>query len=183
MGRRPAGLFSPARVCGDGGAALFARIPGFEDRRRVLLRPVDGQSAAVHKHDHQRLAGRGQRFEQLTLHGGQGDVGAVASAEALDVYRHLFALEIGREADEGNDDIGLFGHGDGFVAESVGIGLPLEANSATAAWAVVRIFDTNFMRLAGVEVDRERASPALAAFFADIERRLAVYKSAVDVAA
>ena len=92
---------------------------GLEDRRRVLLRPVDGEGAAIHEHYHERLAGSGERLKQLTLDGGQRDVSAVASAEALDVYRHFFAFEIGREADEGDDDIRLLCCGNCPVPQSL----------------------------------------------------------------
>ncbi len=78
---------------GDGGAACFAGIPGFEDGGGVLLRPVDRERAAVLQHDDERLAGGSDCFEKLLLRGGQVDAGAVAAGEAFEVYGHLLAFE------------------------------------------------------------------------------------------
>ena len=50
---------------GDGGAALFAGIPGFENGVGVLLGPVDGEGAAVLQDDDQRLAGGGDSLREV----------------------------------------------------------------------------------------------------------------------
>ena len=63
-------------------AALFARIPRIENGVGVLLGPVHRERAAVGEHHHQRLAGCGQRFEQVLFRLGQVEAGAVAALEA-----------------------------------------------------------------------------------------------------
>jgi hypothetical protein len=50
------------------------------------------------------------------LSGRESDVGAVATGEAGDVYGHLFAFEIGREAYEGDDYVRLLDDVEGLVA-------------------------------------------------------------------
>ena len=84
----------------------------------MFLRPVDRERAAVLQDDDERLAGGGEGFEQLLLRGGQIDGGAVAAGEAFELDGHLFAFERGREADEGDGDVGLLGSFDGLVAQN-----------------------------------------------------------------
>ncbi len=50
--------------------------PGYQASRMacgVLLRPVDGEGAAVLQDDDERLAGGGDGFEEFLLYGGQVD--------------------------------------------------------------------------------------------------------------
>ncbi len=108
----------------------------------------------------------------------------LASAEALDVYRHLFALEIGREADEGYDNIGpALRRATASSRRAPAWGLPLQPDTSASAWAVMSEFDSQFMSLAGIEVNRERAGLALAALFRRHRAPTCIDKRAVDVAA
>jgi len=45
------GIVVAGEDVGDGGAAFFARIPGFENRSGVFIGPVDGEGAAAGQHD------------------------------------------------------------------------------------------------------------------------------------
>ena len=116
----------------------------------MLLRPVDGEGAAVLQDDDERLAGGRDGFEKLLLRGGQVDAGAVAAGEAFEVDGHLLAFERGREADEGDGDVGLLCGGDGFVAESGGGGLPGEIDAGRAG--AVEVFETDGVGLGVGEV-------------------------------
>jgi hypothetical protein len=106
--------------------AAFAGVPGFENRISVLLSPVDGEGGSVHQNNDERFAGGFGRFEQLLLGGGKCDVGAVATREAGDVNRHLFAFKIGRETNEGDGHIGFFDDVDRLVTERLYGRGPLE---------------------------------------------------------
>ena len=77
--------------------------------------------------DDEWFAGGFGGFEQLLLCGGQRDVGAVAAGEAGDVDGHLFAFEVGREADEGEDYVGFLDDVEGLVAEGFDGRGPLRA--------------------------------------------------------
>src|SRR5262249_24334450 len=111
---------------GDGLRAAVAGIPGFEDGVGVLLGPGDCEGGAVHEDYDEGFAGGFGGFKELLLGGGQGDVGAVASGEARDVHGHLFAFEVGREADEGENYIGLLDDVEGLVTEGLDGCGPLE---------------------------------------------------------
>ncbi len=101
-------------------------MPGFEDGVRVLLGPGYREGGAVHEDDDERFAGGLRGFEELLLCGRQGDVGAITAREAGDVYGHLFAFEVGREADEGYDYVGFFNDVEGLSAKGFDWGDPLE---------------------------------------------------------
>ena len=90
---------------GDGRPALLAGVPRLDDRRRVLLRPVDRERAAVHEHQDDGLARGDDRFKQFFLRVGQVQVGAVAAAEAFDTHVHLLAFERRREAERHDDHV------------------------------------------------------------------------------
>ena len=81
-----------------------------------MLRPGDGEGGAVHEDDNERFAGGFGGFKELLLCGGQRDVRAVSAGEAGDVDGHLFAFEVGGEADEGDDYVGLFDDVEGLSA-------------------------------------------------------------------
>src|SRR6185437_10573606 len=135
---------------GDCGAAGFAGIPGFENGGGVLLRPVDSECAAVLQNDDERLAGGGDGFEKLLLHGGQLDAGTVAAGEAFEMHGHLFTFKGGSEADEGDGQVGLSGGSDGLIAERSGGWLPGEVDAGRAG--AVEVFEANGVRLRIVEV-------------------------------
>ncbi len=78
-GEAAGGIVLAGESLGHGRAALFARIPGFEDGVGVVLGPVDAERAAVGEDNHQRLAGGGHSFKQFLLGLGQVDAGAVAA--------------------------------------------------------------------------------------------------------
>ena len=80
-------------------------------------------------------------FQQIFLRGGQIDRGAVAAAEAVELDGHFLALQIRREADEGDDDVGVFRGFDGLVAQSAGGRLPGEIDAGGAG--AVEIFEPN----------------------------------------
>ena len=105
----------------------------------MLLRPVDGEGAAVEEDDDEGFAGGREGFEELLLRGGELDVGAVAAGEAFDVNGHLFAFELGGEADEGEDDVGFLGGGDGFLLQAAGFGKPIQREAGAEEGSAVVI--------------------------------------------
>ncbi len=87
--------------------------------------------------------------------------------------------KIRREADAGDDDVGLFCGCDGFVAESIGRGDPGEVDAGRAG--AVEVFEADGVRLRVVEVDgRVVGLAALAGHgFAALENQLAIEVEAV----
>eukprot|EP01022_Parablepharisma_sp_SALTPOND_P020757 TRINITY_DN385_c0_g5_i2.p1 TRINITY_DN385_c0_g5~~TRINITY_DN385_c0_g5_i2.p1 ORF type:complete len:1301 (+),score=540.87 TRINITY_DN385_c0_g5_i2:9683-13585(+) len=71
-------------------AAFGAGVPGLQDSRGVLARPVQVQRTAIHQHQYQRLAGRLQGLEQGHLALGQGQAGAAGG-----LVRHAARLAHG----------------------------------------------------------------------------------------
>ena len=172
-GQAAGGIVVAGEGFGDGGAAFFAGIPGFEDGGGVLLRPVDGEGAAVLQNDDERLAGGGDGFEKLLLRGGQVDAGAVAAGEAFEVDGHLLAFELGREADEGDGHVGLLCGGDGFVAQSGGGGFPGEIDAGGAG--AVEVFEADGVGFCVGEGDgREEGRAALGGLAGVLEDQLVV---------
>ncbi len=108
-GNLPAGLFSPARVRAMAVPPSTPGIPRGEDGGCVLVGPVQRDRGTRLQDDDQRLAGRGERLEQVLLRGWQIERGAIAAIEAADLDAHLLAFELWREPDECHDDVGLPG--------------------------------------------------------------------------
>jgi len=50
-GETAGGIVVAGENVGDGGAAFFAGIPGFEDSGGVFIGPIDGEGAAVGQND------------------------------------------------------------------------------------------------------------------------------------
>ena len=147
-GRRPAGLFLPESVSAIGRAAFFAGVPRFENRVGVLLGPVHAERAAVRQHHDQRLAGCGDRFEQVLFGLGQIEAGAVAALEAFFVDLHLFAFEFAGDADNGDDDVGVFRGFDGFGRGSQIDLRPDQLRSRRRCPATRRVFNFQCVGLA-----------------------------------
>ena len=119
----------------------------------MFMRPGQGDRAAAHQDHDDGLSGGCDGFEEILLGCGQDNLGAVAAGEAVDLDGHLFAFELRREADEGYNDIGLFGCGYGFIELSLrGCG-PLEVESAAGLVAGVAVFQFEFVRVGVGEVD------------------------------
>ena len=114
-GETAGGIVIAGENIGDGGAAFFAGIPGFENRGGVIVGPIDGERGAGGEDDDERLAGGGDGFEKLLLRGGKRDVGAIAAEEAGIAGFGFFAFELRGDADDGDDDIGFAGGVDGFL--------------------------------------------------------------------
>ena len=60
---------------------------------------------------------------------------------------HLFAFEVGGDADEGEDDVGVLCGLDGFVAESLGGGAPFERDGCAEQRRFEDVFDADVMRM------------------------------------
>src|ERR1700744_3985382 len=71
----------PSERLSDRGAAFFPGVPRFQNCGSMLLRPRDGESAAVHQHHDQRLPGRSSCFEQILLQLRQADLRSVTATE------------------------------------------------------------------------------------------------------
>ena len=80
----------------------------------MIVDPVHGQRAAVHEHNHYRLAGRDHAFNECFLGRGQIDAGAVAAQESRLAHRHLFAFKLAGDAHGSNHDIGSLCGSKGF---------------------------------------------------------------------
>ncbi len=88
--------------------------------------------------------------------GGEGDVGAVATGEAGDVDRHLFAFEVGREADEGDDYIGFLDDVERLRAEGFDWGGPLEREAGAEEAGAVGVGDFEGVGFGVFEVEFSR---------------------------
>src|SRR5690242_16511754 len=106
-GQSAGGIVIAGKDVGDSGAAFFARIPGLEDRGRVLLSPVDSNSAAGGENDDERFTGRSERFEKLLLRFGEIEVQAVAAEKAGITVFGFLSFKLCGEANYCNDDIGF----------------------------------------------------------------------------
>ncbi len=107
-GQTSRGIVLAAQRLGNSGSAFLAGVPSFDDGVGVLLLPVRGQSAAVHEHHNQGLAGRGHRLHQGLFRFGHLQVGAVSAEEAGLVDRHLFPFQTACDANDRDNDISIF---------------------------------------------------------------------------
>ncbi len=81
-GQPACGIVFAAQGLGDRRAAFFAGVPGFQNRVRMRVYPVDRQCAAVHQDHSERLSGSRHGFDQILLRLGQVDAGPIATKEA-----------------------------------------------------------------------------------------------------
>jgi len=103
----PGGVVIAQKDIGHGAAPLLAGIPGLQDGGDVLRGPGDADGAAPQQDQDHRLAQGVEALQKLLLGPGQGQVGAVAPGKAGDLDGHLFALQVGRETQDGDDDVGI----------------------------------------------------------------------------
>ena len=122
----------------------------------MLVGPIEGDGASALQHDDERLAGGSQGLEEFLLRSGQIEAGAVTAAEAVDVNVHLFALELRREADEGDHNIGLFGASDGLIQLGLWRRLPLERYAAAFLVAGVGVLELELVRVGVSKVEGDR---------------------------
>src|SRR5208337_4299088 len=108
------GIIDAGKSLRDGRAALFTGVPRFEYRVGVLFHPVHAEGAAVKQNHDQRLACRGDAFQQILLGLGQVEARAIAAFEAFLADQHFFALEFAGDADHGYYDIRVLGGSNGF---------------------------------------------------------------------
>ena len=78
----------------------------------MLCRPGQAQRAAVEQHDDRRLAQGVDALQQLLLRAGQADVCAVTTGKTGHLDRHLFALQLRRQAQDHDHRLGLLGDPD-----------------------------------------------------------------------
>ena len=76
-GEMPAGVIVAEERLRNGLAAELARVPRFKNCGNVLLRPVDGERAAVLDHKDDGLSGGDDGLKQLLLIAGKAQIGAV----------------------------------------------------------------------------------------------------------
>src|SRR5256886_9160958 len=91
----------------DSGAAFLTGIPGFDDGRGVLLRPIHRQRAAAGENNDQGLSRSRDGFEKLFLRAWKIEVQAIAAEKAWIAGVALLAFELRGDADHGDDDIRL----------------------------------------------------------------------------
>ena len=136
--------------------ACAPACPGYQASRMASAfcwAQLTARARAVHQHDDERFAGGFGGFEKLLLRGGEGDVGAVAAGEAGDLDGHLFAFEVGREADEGEGDVGFVDGFEGLGAEWFDGRHPLEREACSEEAFGVGVGDLDGMRLGVADVE------------------------------
>src|ERR1700716_1748318 len=168
MGRRPLGLLVPARVSA---MACEPPSPGYQASRMASAFCWAQVTARAEPFMRTTTSGLPAGFEELLLRGGQGDVGAVAAREAGDVYGHLFAFEVGGEADEGEDYVGLFDDVESLSTEGFDGGDPLEGEASAEETGAVGVGDFEGVGLGVVEVEFDGGGcrSVLGFVFADLE--------------
>ena len=73
----------------------------------MFVSPIHGEGTAVGQHQHNGLPGRGQGFQQLLLGLRQIKTGTVPAFESVLGHGHLFTLELARDSEHRDDDIGI----------------------------------------------------------------------------